>query len=81
MRLARSPWNSGGRRPDSARQAPAPPHLWGLALTSERGLREVVANLLAELDLTFALSGYRSVSELDRSALAREDAGQKPRAG
>ena len=48
------------------------PYLWGLALGGEQGVREVVLNFLAELDLTFALSGYNSLRSLDRSALVRE---------
>jgi lactate 2-monooxygenase len=48
------------------------PYLWGLALGGEQGVREVVLNFLAELDLTLALSGYNSLRSLDRSALVRE---------
>jgi lactate 2-monooxygenase len=48
------------------------PYLWGLALGGEQGVREVVLNFLAELDLTLALSGYNSLQSLDRSALVRE---------
>ncbi len=47
------------------------PYLWGLALGGEQGVREVLANFMADLDLTLALSGYRSFTELDVSALAR----------
>jgi lactate 2-monooxygenase len=48
------------------------PYLWGLTLGGEQGVREVVLNFLAELDLTLALSGYPSLQALDRSALVRE---------
>ena len=48
------------------------PYLWGLALAGEEGVREVLLNLLADLDLTLALSGYRSFKELDSSVLVRE---------
>jgi lactate 2-monooxygenase len=48
------------------------PYLWGLALGGEQGVREVVLNFLADLDLTLALSGYTSLQALDRSALVRE---------
>lgn len=48
------------------------PYIWGLAVGGEQGVREVVLNFLAELDLTVALSGYTSCRELDASALARE---------
>ena len=40
------------------------PYLHGLALGGEKGVREVVANLLAEFELTMALSGCASVSEI-----------------
>jgi isopentenyl diphosphate isomerase/L-lactate dehydrogenase-like FMN-dependent dehydrogenase len=49
------------------------PSLGGLALGGEQGVREVVLNLLAELALTLALSGYASLQTLDRSALVKED--------
>jgi lactate 2-monooxygenase len=47
------------------------PYIWGLALEGEQGVETVLRMLLAELDLTLALSGYRSPSELDRDALGR----------
>ena len=46
------------------------PYIWGLALEGEQGVETVLRMLLAELELTLALSGYRSPSELDRDALA-----------
>jgi lactate 2-monooxygenase len=45
------------------------PYLWGLAVGGEDGVRHVVRNLLAELDLTLALTGHTAVAELDRGAL------------
>ena len=45
------------------------PYLWGLALEGEAGVETVLRMLLAELDLTLGLSGYRSPAELDRAAL------------
>ncbi len=45
------------------------PYMWGLAVAGEQGVRDVVLNLLADLDLTLALSGYASCQTLDRSAL------------
>jgi isopentenyl diphosphate isomerase/L-lactate dehydrogenase-like FMN-dependent dehydrogenase len=47
------------------------PYLWGLALGGSEGVEAVLRMLLADLDLTMALSGYRSPGELDRSALRR----------
>ena len=45
-------------------------YMWGLAVAGEQGVRDGVLNLLADLDLTMALSGYRSCRELDASTLA-----------
>ncbi len=44
-------------------------YMWGLAIAGEQGVRDVVQNFLADLDLTMALSGLRSMKELDRSIL------------
>ena len=46
------------------------PYIWGLALEGEQGVATVLRMLLAELDLTMALSGQARASELDRSTLA-----------
>jgi lactate 2-monooxygenase len=45
------------------------PYVYGLALGGEQGVREVLANLAAELDLTMGLSGHRSLAELGPEAL------------
>lgn len=45
-------------------------YTWGLAVAGEQGVRDVVLNLLADLDLTLALSGYISCRTLDTSALS-----------
>jgi lactate 2-monooxygenase len=47
------------------------PYVWGLALEGQAGVEQVLRCLLAELDLTAALSGYTEVSQIGRSALAR----------
>jgi isopentenyl diphosphate isomerase/L-lactate dehydrogenase-like FMN-dependent dehydrogenase len=47
------------------------PHVYGLALAGADGARDVVANIIAELDLTLGLSGLRSTDELTRDALRR----------
>jgi lactate 2-monooxygenase len=44
-------------------------YLWGLAVAGEQGVRDVLLNLLADLDLTLALSGHTSCRTLDLSAL------------
>jgi lactate 2-monooxygenase len=40
------------------------PYAYGLAIAGEAGVREVVANLIAELDLTMGLCGVASVGEI-----------------
>ena len=45
-------------------------YTWGLALAGEQGVRDVVLNLLADFDLTLALSGHSSCRALDASALS-----------
>jgi lactate 2-monooxygenase len=47
----------------------ARPYLWGLALAGERGVRHVVRSFLADLDLTFALSGHQSVADCTPASL------------
>jgi lactate 2-monooxygenase len=49
------------------------PYMWGLAVAGEAGVREALLNLVADLDLTLALSGYTCCRELDASALWRSD--------
>jgi lactate 2-monooxygenase len=46
-------------------------YMYGLAVAGEQGVREVLLNLLADFDLTLALSGYSSCAELDATALAK----------
>ena len=48
------------------------PYAYGLALAGETGVREVLENLVAELDLTLGLAGYASVRALTREALAHD---------
>lgn len=45
------------------------PYLYGLALAGQEGVRQVVANVLAELDLTMGLSGVTSVDDLSPELL------------
>jgi lactate 2-monooxygenase len=47
------------------------PYVYGLAIAGEDGVREVLQNFVADFDLTMALSGYASVSEIGRDALVR----------
>ncbi|GIF04371.1 alpha-hydroxy-acid oxidizing protein [Actinoplanes siamensis] len=45
------------------------PHLYGFALAGAHGVAEVIRNVLAELDLTMALSGARTIAEITRERL------------
>ncbi|GAC67068.1 alpha-hydroxy-acid oxidizing protein [Gordonia soli] len=47
------------------------PHMYGLALAGADGARDVVANIIAELDLTLGLSGYTAVADLDTDVLRK----------
>jgi isopentenyl diphosphate isomerase/L-lactate dehydrogenase-like FMN-dependent dehydrogenase len=46
------------------------PYVYGLALAGREGVRDVLANIVAELDLTLGLSGVGSVAELGPELLA-----------
>jgi lactate 2-monooxygenase len=45
------------------------PFLWGLAVDGEAGVRTVLRSLLAELDLTLALTGHASLDEIGPETL------------
>jgi lactate 2-monooxygenase len=47
------------------------PYMWGLALDGQAGVEYVLRCLLAELDLTLALSGYTEISQVGPAALCR----------
>jgi isopentenyl diphosphate isomerase/L-lactate dehydrogenase-like FMN-dependent dehydrogenase len=47
------------------------PYAYGLALGGEDGVRHVLRSVLADLDLTMALSGHRSPSDLTPDSLKR----------
>jgi isopentenyl diphosphate isomerase/L-lactate dehydrogenase-like FMN-dependent dehydrogenase len=47
------------------------PYVYGLALAGEAGVRDVIANLVAELDLTLGLCGVGSVGDLSPDLLVR----------
>jgi isopentenyl diphosphate isomerase/L-lactate dehydrogenase-like FMN-dependent dehydrogenase len=48
-------------------------YAWGLAVAGEQGVRDVVQNLLADFDLTLALSGHTSCGALDSIALSSSE--------
>lgn len=45
------------------------PCMYGLAVAGERGVKEVLQNMIADMDITMALAGERSVDELNKSIL------------
>jgi lactate 2-monooxygenase len=47
------------------------PYVYGLAVGGEAGVREVIANVLAEFDLTMGLAGCRNVREITPEAVRR----------
>lgn len=47
------------------------PYLWGLAAGGQEGVREVLANFLADFDLAVALCGFDSVANIDGDCLVR----------
>lgn len=47
------------------------PYMYGLALAGEEGVKQVLRNLIADFDLTLALSGKTSAAELCRDLLKK----------
>jgi lactate 2-monooxygenase len=45
------------------------PHVYGLALDGADGVSAVLRNILAELDLTMALTGCRTIADVTRDRL------------
>lgn len=48
-------------------------YIWGLAVAGESGVHDAVRNLMADFDLSMALSGFTSPRELTPQILARAD--------
>lgn len=46
------------------------PYAYGLAVAGEAGVREVLGNIIAELELTMALAGCASVSTIERDSIS-----------
>jgi lactate 2-monooxygenase len=46
-------------------------YIWGLAVAGEEGVRDVVLNFLADLDINLGLCGFTSLRELNPSVLVR----------
>ena len=60
------------------------PYAYGLGIAGEAGVREVVRNVLAELDITLGLSGHTAVGDVGPDALRAlraTGAAGAPRAG
>src|SRR5205823_14407889 len=55
------------------------PYCWGLAVGGEQGVRDVLRNLLADVELTLGLAGCASCADVTRDSLAAE--GVPPRGG
>ncbi|MFI1987816.1 alpha-hydroxy-acid oxidizing protein [Actinoplanes sp. NPDC020271] len=47
------------------------PHLYGFALAGAHGVAEVIRNVVAELDLTMALTGARTIADITRETVTR----------
>jgi isopentenyl-diphosphate delta-isomerase len=47
------------------------PYAYGLAVGGEQGVSDVLANLIADIDLTLGLAGCASFAEVDRGSLTR----------
>jgi isopentenyl diphosphate isomerase/L-lactate dehydrogenase-like FMN-dependent dehydrogenase len=54
--------------------------MYGLAIAGQRGVEEVIANIVAELDLTMALTGASSIADITRDFLAPHESPQHIRA-
>lgn len=47
------------------------PYVYGLAIAGEQGVYEVMRNMMADFELTMALSGCKNVAEINREMLVR----------
>ncbi len=45
------------------------PYMYGMAIAGQRGVEEVIANVVAELDLTMALTGATDVADMPRDVV------------
>jgi isopentenyl diphosphate isomerase/L-lactate dehydrogenase-like FMN-dependent dehydrogenase len=48
------------------------PYCWGLAVGGEQGVRDVVSNLIADLELTLGLAGCASCAEVRRESVVAD---------
>jgi isopentenyl diphosphate isomerase/L-lactate dehydrogenase-like FMN-dependent dehydrogenase len=47
------------------------PYAYGLAIARQRGVRDVIQNLLSDLELTARLAGCRNLGEINEDMIAR----------
>jgi lactate 2-monooxygenase len=47
------------------------PYMYGMAIAGQQGVEEVIANVVAELDLTMALTGATDVKDIPRDLVVR----------
>jgi isopentenyl diphosphate isomerase/L-lactate dehydrogenase-like FMN-dependent dehydrogenase len=47
------------------------PYIYGLAVAGEEGVKAVINNLIGELDVALALSGTRSIGEINATIITR----------
>jgi FMN-dependent dehydrogenase len=47
------------------------PYVYGLAISGEAGVRAVLRNMIADLDLTMGTAGCASIAEINRDMLVR----------
>ncbi|MFZ0504976.1 MAG: alpha-hydroxy-acid oxidizing protein, partial [Chthoniobacterales bacterium] len=54
------------------------PYVYGLGIPGEHGVREVIQNLLAEFELTMALTGCATLEDVANATLERNPSGPPP---
>ncbi len=54
------------------------PYCYGLAVNGEEGVRDVVHNLIADIDLTLGLAGCASFADVSRDQLVADPSGSEP---
>jgi isopentenyl diphosphate isomerase/L-lactate dehydrogenase-like FMN-dependent dehydrogenase len=54
--------------------------MYGVAIAGQRGVEEVISNVVAELDLTMSLTGVRSIADINADLLQpSRDVAPRPR--
>jgi isopentenyl diphosphate isomerase/L-lactate dehydrogenase-like FMN-dependent dehydrogenase len=56
------------------------PYMYGVVIAGQRGVEEVISNVVAELDLTMSLTGVRSIADINADLLQpSRDVAPRPR--